>query len=201
MAGSVLDEAEAETLDELRAQIAAIRALPTAGTVGRSSESVHAYRYSFELPDDIAPDAFFQTLQLKAAEAHRFVGVIDSCQRRADESVSLGFVRDIVVKPAPGVVVSAIERVALDTEQRTVLFRQRASVADDRFCCINSVVSCGDGSRDGRAAEVGATKFRFEGVYCYPTPRDADAFLADNAAMFERLEAHTRHVCAPGSGT
>ena len=67
MARSVLDEPEAETLDALRAQVAAIRALPTAGDDADSS--VFAYRYSFALPHGVAPDAFWETLQLKAAQA------------------------------------------------------------------------------------------------------------------------------------
>ena len=194
MARSVLDEPEAETLDALRAQVAAIRALPTAGDDADSS--VFAYRYSFALPHGVAPDAFWETLQLKAAQAQDFVGVIDSCQRRT-EDVALGFVREIVVKPAPSVVVNAVERVAFDTAQRTVLYRQRsAGVPSDRFCCINSVVRSADNSEDGAGA--GAARYCFEGVYCYPSARDASAFLSDNAAMFERLKEHACCASAPG---
>jgi hypothetical protein len=196
----VLFELEPEDLAQLRAQIAQLDALPDALADAEVDESAaaatgfhggvgdaacFAYRYSFALAAGTSAGSFWETLKLKAAEAHRFVDVIEQCT--VVERTALGLVRDIVVRgvgadwmssgwdgPPAGVEVRATERVFVDEEARTVLYRERT----DRFVCMNALV----------VQEGG--RFAMKGTYIYPVKRSRAAFLETNARLFAQLEKH-----------
>jgi len=195
---------EPEDLVQLRAQIAQLDALPdapadevaaaesdesaaaaTAFHGGGDDAACFAYRYSFALAAGTLAGSFWETLKLKAAEAHRFVDVIEQCA--VVERPALGLVRDIVVRgvgadwmssgwdgPPAGVEVRATERVFVDEEARTILYRERT----DRFVCMNALV----------AQEGG--RFAMRGTYIYPVKRSRAAFLETNARLFAQLEKH-----------
>ena len=168
------DLPEPENPTQLRMQIDLINSLRDApdDAPEDASLSVYVYRYSFPLEEGTPADAFWSTLQLKAAEANRFVDVIAECAVK--HTADLGFVRAIVVKPAPGVEIRATERVFFAEEDRkTILYRERT----DQFCCLNEL------SVDGGTAV-------FKGTYVYPAPRSRADFLADNEAMFNKLQSH-----------
>jgi hypothetical protein len=138
-----------------------------------ASESMYVYRYSFPLEKGTpaAVDAFWSAMQLKAAEANRFVDVIAECAVK--HTADFGFVRDILVKPAPGVEIRATERVFVAEDRKTILYRERTG----KFCCLNELsVDCGTAV--------------LKGTYVYPAPRSRADFLADNEAMFNKLQTH-----------
>ena len=189
---------EPQNITQLRALIAQLNALPEApaddtaaapeAAEGAVAATAFAYRYAFALAAGTPPDAFWAALKLKAAEAHRFVDVIDECVVTARPA--LGLLRDIMVRgcaaswmtskwdgPPPGVEVRATERVMIDEEQRTVLYRERTG----RFMCLNALVE-----QDGLVA--------MHGTYVYPAKRSRAAFLETNARLFAQLEKYATVV-------
>ena len=167
------DLPEPENPTQLRLQIDLINSLRDApdDAPEDASESMYVYRYSFPLEKGTPVDAFWSAMQLKAAEANLFVDVIAECAVK--HTADFGFVRDILVKPAPGVEIRATERVFVAEDRKTILYRERTG----KFCCLNELsVDCGTAV--------------LKGTYVYPAPRSRADFLADNEAMFNKLQTH-----------
>ena len=165
------DLPEPETTTQLRLQIDLINGLQDTPDNATEGAYEYVYRCSFPLEKGTPTDAFWSTLQLKAAEANRFVDVIAECAVK--HSADLGFVRDIVVKPAPGVEVRATERVFIAEDSKAILYRERT----DQFCCLNEL-----------SVVFGTAVFK--GTYVYPAPTSRADFLTDNEAMFKKLQLH-----------
>jgi hypothetical protein len=121
---AIFEWPEADNSTMLLQQIMHINALPDASDgTGYEQTPQFIYRYSFKLANTTSPDAFWATLLLKAAEANRFVDVITKCQRQND--LDLGFLRNIIVHPAPNVEVRVTERVFVAESCQTVMYRER----------------------------------------------------------------------------